>query len=220
MSQAKHCLPTQTLRAVLKTSGSQACPDGQPISDAYNEHLATPVTSGYVKTAVSRNHLFPRSQLMPTPHETATEIETVIETWRSKLLELDSQTAHLKPSPDRWSFSEVVGHLIDSACNNHQRFVRAQHTTELVFPKYEQNEWVAAAHYRACDWESLVELWYHYNRQIAVMIRNIPASKLPTPCTIPPYESCTLGFLVTDYLDHLHHHLGKLSERITTELAT
>ncbi|QEG41504.1 hypothetical protein [Roseimaritima ulvae] len=110
--------------------------------------------------------------------------------------------------------------LSHSACNNHQRFVRAQHCTELVFPKYEQNECVSAANYRACDWESLIELWYYYNRQIALMIRNIPESKLTTPCTITPYETCTLAFLVTDYLDHLHHHLEKLNERISTDPTT
>ena len=65
----------------------------------------------------------------------------------------------------------MIGHLVDSACNNHQRFVRAQHCDELIFPKYEQNEWVAAANYRNCDWSSLVELFYHYNRQISHLIR-------------------------------------------------
>ena len=30
------------------------------------------------------------------------------------------------PAPGRWAKKEVVGHLIDSAANNHQRFVRAQ----------------------------------------------------------------------------------------------
>ena len=157
---------------------------------------------------------------MPTLEETAAEIESVIESWRARLLGLNAKSAHAKPEADRWSISEVIGHLVDSACNNHQRFVRAQFCTELVFPKYEQNEWVAAANYRDCDWNSLVQLWFHYNRQIAVLIRNIPNSKLQTPCTITPYETCTLEFLVTDYLDHLNHHFAKLTERIDTENTT
>lgn len=144
---------------------------------------------------------------------TASEIESLIESWRAKLHELDAVSAHAKPAPDRWSISEVVGHLVDSACNNHQRFVRAQHCSDLVFPKYEQNEWVAAAGYQQGDWESLVELWYHYNRLIAVLIRNMRESSLSTPCTITPYETCTLGYLVTDYLEHMKHHLAKIIER-------
>lgn len=151
---------------------------------------------------------------MPALNDTACDIESVIETWRDKFMALDATRAHDRPTEDRWSVSEVVGHMVDSACNNHQRFVRAQFETELVFPKYEQNEWVAAAHYCESDWDSLVQLWYHYNRLIAILIRNIPDSKLQTPCTITPYEPCTLQFLATDYLDHLRHHFTKLNERI------
>jgi|SRR6185369_15740986 len=151
---------------------------------------------------------------MRTVSETAAEIESLIELWRLKLLGLDAKRVHEKLAADRWAISEVVGHLVDSACNNHQRFVRAQHCQELVFPKYEQNEWVAAANYRQCDWDSLVELWFHYNRQLAVLIRNIPDAKLATRCTITPYEPCTLEFLVHDYLDHLRHHFAKLTERL------
>ena len=154
---------------------------------------------------------------MPTTDETATEIELLLKTWRAKLRELSPDSAHVKPSPDRWSISEVIGHLVDSACNNHQRFVRAQYSTELTFPKYEQNEWVESANYRSCNWESLVDLWYLYNIQLANLIRNIPESQLMTPCTITPYDTCTLGFLVTDYLDHLNHHFKILDGRIGTE---
>lgn len=157
---------------------------------------------------------------MSTHIDTAFEIESLIESWRGKLLALDTALTHVRPGPDRWSISEVVGHLVDSACNNHQRFVRAQYSSEFEFPKYEQNEWVAAANYREGNWQSLVELWYHYNRQIAVIIRNIRTSSLSIPCTITPYETCTLGFLVKDYLDHMLHHLNILADRIAKTKAT
>jgi hypothetical protein len=157
---------------------------------------------------------------MPTHIDTAFEIESLIQSWRRNLLDLDAASAHAKPGPDRWSISEVVGHLVDSACNNHQRFVRAQCSSEFTFPKYEQNEWVAASNYRESEWESLVELWYHYNRQIVVLIRNMRVSSLSKPCTITPYETCTLGFLVSDYLDHMKHHLNILADRIAKTIAT
>ena len=148
---------------------------------------------------------------------TATGIEEVAQQWRIKLLGVDETIAHQKPSADRWSISEVIGHLVDSACNNHQRFVRAQHCDVLTFPKYEQNQWTESAAYRESDWNSLVQLWYYYNLQIAILIRNIPESQLETRCTITPYEPCTLEFLVTDYLAHLHHHLNILEKRISGE---
>ncbi len=157
---------------------------------------------------------------MPTNIEIASEIEILIESWRMQLLELDQMKAHSKPNANRWSISEVIGHLVDSACNNHQRFVRAQYCSDFVFPKYEQNEWVSAGNYQGSDWESLIELWYHYNRLIVRIIRNMHVSILPIPCTITPYETCTLGFLVKDYLDHMKHHLDILDVRLRELWAT
>ncbi|MEO1527064.1 MAG: DinB family protein [Planctomycetota bacterium] len=151
---------------------------------------------------------------MRTPDQAADELESILEEWRPRLLAVEESAAHAKPSPDRWSISEVLGHLIDSACNNHQRFVRAQAVEELEFPKYDQNAWAAAANYRNASWSSLVELWYHYNRLVAVLMRNVPDQQLATPCTITPYEACTLGFLIDDYVVHLHHHFDKLGERV------
>lgn len=151
---------------------------------------------------------------MTTTSEVANGIDDVVRCWHRQLRGISPAVAHNKLSEDRWSISEVIGHLVDSACHNHQRFVRAQFCSELTFPKYEQNEWVSAANYLDCDWESLVELWAHYNRQLATLIRNTPASSLKTPCTITPYETCTLDFLVSDYLTHLEHHFRILRERI------
>ena len=144
-------------------------------------------------------------------------ILTTIEAWRSRLLALSEVDARRKPAPDRWSIAEVVGHLVDSACNNHQRFVRAQDCDSLKFPKYDQNAWVAVGNYNQADWPSLVDFWCLYNRQLAHLIRNIPHSQLDTPCTIEPYPTCTLQFLVEDYLVHMQHHLQILSERMADD---
>ncbi|MEM9364605.1 MAG: DinB family protein [Planctomycetota bacterium] len=151
---------------------------------------------------------------MNIQEQTACGVEQEIESWREKLLSIAPDAAHEKPADDRWSISEVIGHLVDSACNNHQRFVRAQHGSALVFPKYDQSHWVIAANYQAYDWASLVELWYQYNRVISVLMRRIPDDRMSTACTIEPYATCSLEFLVTDYLDHLRHHLEKLNARM------
>ncbi len=46
----------------------------------------------------------------------------------------------IKLFPNKWSKKEIIGHLINSATNNHQRFVRCQFET---IPKivYDQNKW-------------------------------------------------------------------------------
>lgn len=146
--------------------------------------------------------------------KTATDLEAVVSAARGWLLKLDDVTVRHKPSADRWSIAEVVGHMIDSACNNHQRFIRAQELDELTFPKYEQNSWVAKSVYETADWSQLVQFWYLYNLHLAVVIRGIPSDQLSTSCTITPYDPCTLEYLVIDYLDHLNHHLAKIRERV------
>jgi hypothetical protein len=149
-----------------------------------------------------------------TTQEIGQKLAETVSEWRDILLKLDISVAREKPSADRWAIAEVIGHLVDSACNNHQRFIRAQTSDTLEFPKYEQNDWVSLGNYIQADWHELVELWWAYNRSLAHLIRSIPETQLPTPCTIGPYEQCTLGFLVVDYLDHLDHHLDKIRERI------
>jgi len=146
--------------------------------------------------------------------DTADELEATILPWRDRLLAIDAETAHHKPAADRWSIAEVIGHLIDSACNNHQRFVRAQESESLTFPAYDQNHWAVASGWNAGDWHSLVEFWYQYQSRLAIVIRNIPAKDLATPCTITPCEPCTLEFIVSDYVVHLRHHLAKIEERL------
>ncbi|MBL8816088.1 MAG: hypothetical protein JNL58_08665 [Planctomyces sp.] len=91
--------------------------------------------------------------------------------------------------------------------------LRRLRRTSFRFRSLMSQQWIAAANYQESDWESLVELWYHYNRLIAVLIRNMREASLSTRCTITPYETCKLAFLVRDYLDHMKHHLNKIADR-------
>jgi hypothetical protein len=109
-----------------------------------------------------------------------------------------------------WSRKQVIGHLIDSASNNHQRFVRAALQPSLDFPGYDQSGSVQVQSVQDADWQILVALWAAYNRYLAHVIARLPASKLKTVCRIGSGDPVTLDFLATDYLTHLRHHLGQL----------
>jgi hypothetical protein len=109
-----------------------------------------------------------------------------------------------------WSRKQVIGHLIDSASNNHQRFVRATLQESLDFPGYEQDGCVRVQAPQEADWELLVSLWAAYNRYLAHVIAHLPESKLGTACRIGSGEAVTLDFLAKDYLRHLVHHLRQI----------
>lgn len=111
---------------------------------------------------------------------------------------------------DKWSPKEILGHLIDSAANNHQRFVRAQLVDELVSPGYEQDAWVSVQKYQHRSWQDLLSFWEHYNRHLAHVIDVVPQGRLQTKCVIGENEPVTLDFLMVDYVRHLRHHLEEI----------
>ena len=113
-------------------------------------------------------------------------------------------------SPEKWSAQQIIGHLIDSASNNHQRFVRAQQVNPLVFPRYEQEHWVRCQRYDKSSWEGLLTLWQAYNHHVAHVIEHIPEEQRSVQCVIEPYPPATLGFLAHDYVVHLNHHLEQI----------
>lgn len=109
-----------------------------------------------------------------------------------------------------WSRKQVMGHLIDSASNNHQRFVRAALQPSLEFPRYDQDGNVRVQAPQEADWLLLISLWASYNRYLAHIMARLPSSKLETICNIGDGEPATLGFIATDYVRHLLHHLHQI----------
>ena len=123
-----------------------------------------------------------------------------------QLLAINDNDFSHKPAPEKWSKKEIIGHLIDSATNNHQRFVRAQFERK-PFIVYDQNKWNAASYYQQMDGKQLVQFWAAYNRQLLALIQLIPAEKLLLTVNTGDDNDSTLSFLFNDYVVHLEHHL-------------
>ena len=142
----------------------------------------------------------------------------------ARLKDIPEEQSRRKSSPDDWAPIEILGHLIDSAANNHQRFVRAQFTDDLVFSGYEQNQWVNSQGYRDEPWSDVIQLWSAYNLHLVHVASLIPAEVLTKSHSVHTLdeiafkvvdknESTTLEYLVRDYVVHLRHHLDQILKR-------
>jgi hypothetical protein len=152
---------------------------------------------------------------------TADRLRAALAAATPRLLALSDADAARRPAPGKWSPKEVIGHLVDSASNNHQRFVRARFTDELVFPGYEQDAWVSAQAYVDAPWRDLVELWRTFNLHLARVIERTPRDVAEKPrarhnldqiasSAVLPGEPATLGYFMHDYVLHLEHHLRQI----------
>ena len=116
------------------------------------------------------------------------------------------------PGPGRWSRKEILGHLVDSAANNHARFVQAQIVAPqpLKMQPYEQDAWVRLAAYQHLPAADLLTLWTSYNRLILHLLARIPESALTTECFTFNHNPVTLHWLIDDYVLHLEHHVRQI----------
>lgn len=146
--------------------------------------------------------------------EIAQQIRTAVKDAKIQFLVIDQEIANIKPAPDKWSKKEILGHLIDSAANNHQRFVRAVYNEADNFPSYKQNEWVRIQKYNESSWKSLIELWAAYNNHLSDLLERIPVSSKSAPCNLGKSEPASLEWIVKDYLRHMNHHINKIIEKV------
>jgi len=139
--------------------------------------------------------------------QAATRLEKILNETPNKLFAFTDEQAGVRPAPGKWSKKEIMGHLIDSASNNHQRFVRMQIENGLQLPQYRQNEWVSVQQYSSRNWIDIVKFWMIYNMHILHIFKTVDESKLGNTADFPEYGTQTLQFLINDYVDHMEHHL-------------
>ena len=152
------------------------------------------------------------------------DFRTTVDAASDRLLVFSDEEAARRPAPGKWSRKEIIGHLIDSASNNHGRFVRAQMHDHLSFPGYDQDDWVRIQRYQDRPWADLVRLWQAYNHHIAHIMATADADARSRPRlehtldeiaweTVSAEEATTLDFFMRDYVAHLKHHLAQTEGR-------
>lgn len=122
-------------------------------------------------------------------------------------LSLPGDELSYRPAPGKWSKKEILGHLVDSALNNLNRFVRAQYE-DSPYIVYAQDEWVRLQHYQEKDSKEILILWESLNDQIAHVLKHMPAENYDRLCRSE--DTHTLLWLAEDYVRHMEHHMRQL----------
>jgi hypothetical protein len=129
-----------------------------------------------------------------------------------ELRALKDEGAARAPRPGAWSPKQELGHLIDSAANNHMRFAVASIEGAYDGAGYTQDHWVDAHGYQDLPWTEIVELWYRYNLLLAHLVERIAEERMQSRCAVGS-SAVTLRFLIVDYVRHMQHHVDHVLSR-------
>lgn len=150
-----------------------------------------------------------------TPAAIAADLHAAIDAGLEIFQRVDETRTAERPANGGWCPREILGHLVDSACNNHRRFIVGQSAGPVVFDGYDGDAWVARQRYAELPFRDIVALWAAYNRHLAHVIGCAPEAALAHRGTSPEGSGeTTLGFLMEDYVVHLRHHLDQLRSRL------
>jgi len=139
--------------------------------------------------------------------------EELVDAFENLMIE-HQKISEVKLGPDKWTLKEIVGHLIDSASNNHQRFVRLQIDRTISFPGYEAEAWVSASHTQNLEYKFVVGFWRMYNNFLLNLIKGIKPESMNNVWKTINGEEMELGFLIDDYYAHMNMHLQMFIESV------
>lgn len=143
--------------------------------------------------------------------EALNRLQRIITTLPATIEKIDEQAFVFKKDPHVWSKKEILGHLIDSASNNHHRFIRAQYEDAPMI-SYDQDRWVSENGYQQMEIKQLIAFWVSYNTHLLDIINRMTADKLAKNCMLADDTQVDLGSLFVDYVHHLDHHVSQLTK--------
>lgn len=142
----------------------------------------------------------------------ADEILSVVNEWEQRLLSLPEEVITDRRNYQNRTIKQLLGHLVDSASNNHQRMIRLQYNESLTFPDYTQDNdrWIAIQDYQHADWKNLISLWKSFNLHMIHLIMSIDKSKLNNSWTDFEGNKVTLRDMIKSYPSHLNLHINDI----------
>lgn len=147
----------------------------------------------------------------------ARDFRTELERLQAILLRLGPKLADTPWRAGGWTRKQIVGHLLDSATNNRQRFVRAATDGHYAGPSYKQDQWVVAHGYAEQEWETLLRWWLTEHEILAAVVDRIKEELLNAECVVGDDAAVTLRFLIEDYLRHQRWHFEQMTTGLERE---
>lgn len=143
-------------------------------------------------------------------------IEELISIWEVKLLQLTQEIRTERFNSQNRNIKQILGHMIDSASNNHQRIVRLQYTEKLDFPDYRQDNdtWINIQNFEQEDWSKMINMWKYYNLHLGHIFLNVNPECLGNSWTDFEGTVVTLREMIEGYLVHFELHLLEIKELI------
>ncbi|NSW94754.1 MAG: DinB family protein [Bacteroidales bacterium] len=140
----------------------------------------------------------------------------IINKWEIPLQNLSDDIITKRLNKQNRTIKQILGHLVDSASNNHQRMVRLQYNSDLAFPDYRQDNdrWIAIQNYQDSNWNNLIQLWKYFNLHIIHVIQNTDKDMLQNCWHDFEGTRVTLEQMIYGYLDHLNLHINEIKDLI------
>mgnify|MGYP001310952699 CR=1 FL=1 len=145
-------------------------------------------------------------------------LQNIVTTIRSNYFVIPKDLREYKKQPKTWSKKEILGHLIDSARYNLQRFTEIIHAEGIYIVKpYDQDTLVLLNDYQNTSDYDLITLWQLLNHNIIRVLKTVDEPLLKKQI-IMGNEPFTFGWLIEDYIVHLHHHYDQIFAEDSSEI--
>ena len=145
------------------------------------------------------------------PAELARTFRAQLNNLQATLLKVSPALADKPWRPGGWTRKQIVGHLLDSAANNRQRFVRATIDGRYAGPGYAQDDWVVIHGYADQSWDDLLRWWTAEHEILMAVVDRIPEDRFSAQCRVGDGDPLTLRFLIEDYIAHQQHHFKQIT---------
>jgi hypothetical protein len=145
------------------------------------------------------------------PNQLALHFRDELNAVHASLLAIPIELADTPWRESGWTRKEIIGHMLDSAANNRQRFVRASIHGSFTGPDYAQAAWVSAHGYSERPWTTLLHWWEVEHQILASAVDRISDERQDATCVVGDNAPVTLRFLVEDYFRHQRWHLAQLN---------